>query len=382
MLVPTPTDPRLALKEHPLRVLLVDDQRIVGEAVRRMLAGRTPEIEFRHCMDPHAALPMAIEFSPTLILQDLMMPGVDGLDLVRAFRENEATRRVPIIVLSSKEEAVTKANSFAAGANDYVVKLPDKIELLARIQHHSDAFVLRLQRDEAYEVLVRQQRELEELLDKVSEEKQKSENLLLNILPEAVASELKEFGKVRAMRFDLAGVLFADFCDFTALSQTMTAEVLVSELNDCFSNFDRIAKAHGVEKLKTIGDGYLCVAGLPSPRPDALLSLVRVGVGIRDFIAARRRERVAAGSQYWDVRVGMHCGPLVAGVVGLHKFAYDVWGNTVNIASRLESAGAAGRINISQEFRAQLPPTAVCSPRGLVAVKGKGDVEMFFLESL
>jgi adenylate cyclase len=382
VIIPSLTDPRLALKEHPLRVLLVDDQRIVGEAVRRMLAGRTPEIEFRHCLDPHAALAMAIEFSPTLILQDLMMPGVNGLDLVRTFRENEATCRIPIIVLSSKEEAVTKADSFAAGASDYVVKLPDKIELLARIQHQSDAFVHRLQRDEAYEVLSRQQRELEDLLVKISEEKQKSEKLLLNILPEAVASELKESGNVRAMRFSLAGVLFADFCDFTALSQTMTAEELVWELNECFSNFDRIARAHGVEKLKTIGDGYLCVAGIPEPRPDALHSLVRVGMEIRDFIVARRREKMAAGSQYWDVRVGMHCGPLIAGVVGLHKFAYDVWGDTVNTASRLESAGAAGRINISQEFRAQLPPTAVCSPRGMITVKGKGDVEMFFLESL
>lgn len=382
MIVPSPTDSRLTLKEHPLRVLLVDDQRIVGEAVRRMLAGRTPEIEYRYCVDPHSALAMATEFSPTLILQDLMMPGVDGLDLVRAFRENEATRRVPIIVLSSKEEAATKADSFAAGANDYVVKLPDKIELLARIQHHSDAFVHRLQRDEAYEVLVRQQQELEELLVRVSEEKQKSENLLLNILPEAVASELKESGHVRAMRFSLAGVLFADFCDFTALSQTMEAEELVLELNECFSYFDRIARAHDVEKLKTIGDGYLCVAGVPAPRAGALLSLVRVGFEIRDFIAARRKERIAGGRRYWDVRVGMHCGPLVAGVVGLHKFAYDVWGDTVNTASRLESAGVAGRINISQEFRAQLPPTAVCVPRGLVAVKGKGDVEMFFLESL
>jgi adenylate cyclase len=382
VIVPSPTDPRLVLKEHPLRVLLVDDQRIVGETVRRMLAGRTPEIEYRHCADPHVALAMAVEFSPTLILQDLIMPGVNGLDMVRAFRENEVTRRVPIIVLSSKEEAVTKADSFAAGANDYVVKLPDKIELLARIQYHSDAFVHRLQRDEAYEVLVRQQQELEELLVRVSEEKQKSENLLLNILPEAVASELKESGNVRAMRFSLAGVLFADFSDFTALSQTMTAEELVSELNECFSSFDRIARAHDIEKLKTIGDGYLCVAGVPAPRPDALLSLAKVGIEIRDFIAARRKERMAGGRRYWEVRIGMHCGPLVAGVVGLHKFAYDVWGETVNTASRLESAGAPGRINISQEFRSHLPPTAVCVPRGLIAVKGMGDVEMFFLESI
>jgi len=379
--VPT-MDPRLGIHEHPIRVLLVDDQRIVGEAVRRMLSGHTPEIEFRLCLNPDAAIDMAGEFGPTLILQDLIMPGVDGLDLVRAFRANEGTRRVPIIVLSSKEDAVTKADSFAAGANDYIVKLPDKLELLARIEHHSDAFVHRLQRDEAHRILLRQQEELEQLLVKVSEEKQKSERLLLNILPEAVASELKESGSVRAMRFELAGVLFADFCDFTAIAQTMNADELVSELNECFSKFDCITIEHGVEKLKTIGDGYLCVAGVPAFRPDALVSLARVALEIRDFIAVRRREKITGGSQYWDVRIGIHCGPLVAGVVGLRKFAYDVWGDTVNIASRLESASAPGRINISRDFRVQLPAGAVCEPRGLVSVKGKGEVEMFFLDSL
>jgi len=184
------------------------------------------------------------------------------------------------------------------------------------------------------------------------------------------------------MGFELAGVLFADFCNFTAISQTMTADELVAELNECFSAFDRITVAHGVEKLKTIGDGYLCVAGVPEPRPDAMLELTRVGLEIRDYIAARRKEKIAAGMQYWDVRVGLHCGPLVAGVVGLRKFAYDVWGDTVNLASRMESAGAPGRVNISAAFRAQLPESAVCEARGAIAVKGKGEVEMFFLDSL
>jgi class 3 adenylate cyclase/phosphoribosyl 1,2-cyclic phosphodiesterase len=358
----------LGLKQHQLRVLLVDDQRMVGEAVRRMLMGHTPEIEFKFCADAASAVAAANEFAPTLILQDLIMPGVEGLDMVRAFRANAATADVPIIVLSSKEEAATKAESFAAGANDYIVKLPDRIELLARIQHQSAAYVNRLERDEAYA--------------KVQEEKQKSDALLLNILPEAVATELKESGNVRAMGFELAGVLFADFCNFTAISQTMTADELVSELNECFTAFDRITTAHGVEKLKTIGDGYLCVAGVPEPRPQALLELTRAGLEIRDYIAKRRKEKTAAGGQYWDVRVGLHCGPLVAGVVGLRKFAYDVWGDTVNMASRMESAGAPGRVNISAEYRAQLPAGAVCEPRGAIAVKGKGEVEMFFLDSL
>jgi adenylate cyclase len=231
-------------------------------------------------------------------------------------------------------------------------------------------------------LLLQQQELLGQLFEKVSEEKQKSEKLLLNILPEAVASELKEAGVVRATRFELAGVLFADFCDFTAISHTMSADELVFELNECFSGFDRITMAHGVEKLKTIGDGYLCVAGVPESRPDSLVSLARAALEIRDLIAGRRREKMAGGSRYWDVRIGIHCGPLVAGVVGLHKFAYDVWGDTVNLASRLESSGAPGRVNISDEFRAHLPGDAACEPRGLIAIKGKSEIKMFFLDSL
>ena len=369
-------------KERAVRVLLVDDEHSVAETLRAMLADHAPEIEFLFCHDPHAAVAMAAEFAPTVILQDLVMPGADGLELVRAFRAQEATRAVPIIVLSSHEDAVTKTDAFVAGVNDYILKMPDRVELLARIRHQSEAFVHRLQRDEAYDALLNHQLELTELLETMAEERKKSEKLLLNILPEAVASELKESGTVRAVRFDQAGVLFADFCDFTSLSQTMTPEELVADLNECFTHFDQITRAHGVEKLKTIGDGYLCVAGIPTPRPDALLSLARVALEIRDFIAARRKERMDRGGLSWDVRVGMHCGPLVAGVVGLHKFAYDVWGDTVNIASRMQSAGTPGRVNISHEFHTQLPESANCVPRGRIAVKGKGEVEMFFLDSL
>src|SRR4051794_22849735 len=143
--------------EHHLKVLLIDDQRIVGETVRRMLAGLTG-LEFRFCSDAAIALQEAEAFSPTVILQDLVMPGADGIEMVRAFRQNPSTASTPLIVLSSKEEALTKAEAFAAGANDYLVKLPDKVELVARIQYPSNAYILRLQRDEAFAVLEAQQR--------------------------------------------------------------------------------------------------------------------------------------------------------------------------------------------------------------------------------
>jgi sigma-B regulation protein RsbU (phosphoserine phosphatase) len=147
----------IALTEHHIKVLLVDDQRIVGETIRRMLAD-IPGLEFKFCSDPALALQEADAFSPTVILQDLVMPGVDGIEMVRSFRANASTAATPLIVLSSKEEATTKAEAFAAGANDYLVKLPDKLEIVARIRYHSNAYILRLQRDEAFAVLQEQQR--------------------------------------------------------------------------------------------------------------------------------------------------------------------------------------------------------------------------------
>jgi sigma-B regulation protein RsbU (phosphoserine phosphatase) len=147
----------ILLTEHHIKVLLVDDQRIVGETIRRMLAD-IPALEFRFCSDPAIALKEADAFGPTVILQDLVMPGVDGIEMVRSFRANPSTASTPLIVLSSKEEATTKAEAFGAGANDYLVKLPDKLEIVARIRYHSNAYILRLQRDEAFAVLQEQQR--------------------------------------------------------------------------------------------------------------------------------------------------------------------------------------------------------------------------------
>jgi phosphoserine phosphatase RsbU/P len=153
----TATPAPISLTEHNIKVLLVDDQRIVGETIRRMLAD-IPGLEFKFCSDPTIALQEADAFSPTVILQDLVMPGVDGIEMVRAFRANASTAATPLIVLSSKEEATTKAEAFGAGANDYLVKLPDKLEIVARIRYHSNAYILRLQRDEAFAALEEQQR--------------------------------------------------------------------------------------------------------------------------------------------------------------------------------------------------------------------------------
>jgi class 3 adenylate cyclase len=172
--------------------------------------------------------------------------------------------------------------------------------------------------------------------------------------------------------------MFADFSGFTKVAAQLSPEEVVSELNECFCHFDWVIAKNGCEKLKTIGDGYLAVSGL-TPRPDAAMRLLRSAFEIRDFMAINYAERTAAGYPAWQVRIGLHLGPLVCGMVGVQRPAYDVWGDTVNTASRIESAGEAGRINASRQFFTRVAHAVRGEERGEVVCKNKGPVEMLFI---
>ena len=349
------------------RVLLVDDQAMIGEAVRRLLAGQA-DIAFEFCHDADAALDVAAAFQPTIILQDLVMPGIDGLDMVRRFRSASATAQVPVIVLSGKEEAVVKAQLLDAGANDYLVKLPDQVELLARIRVHSDAYRRLLERNEAFAALERSMADLRR-------EREKSERLLLNILPETIAARLKDGEATIAESFPTVTVLFADLCGFTEFSQHAEPRQLVAMLDEIFSAFDHLAHAYGVEKIKTIGDAYMAVAGLPVPRADHAAAVADMALGMLDAFRRVMNTRSLA----LEVRIGIHSGPVVAGVIGRHKFTYDLWGDTVNSASRMESHGEPSRIHVSQATRDLLGKAYRFADRGEITIKGKGPMPTSFL---
>jgi adenylate cyclase len=349
------------------RVLLVDDQAMIGEAVRRMLADQ-PDITFEFCGDADLALDAALAFRPTVILQDLVMPGIDGLDMVRRFRSVAATAQVPVIVLSAKEEAVVKARLLDAGANDYLVKLPDPVELVARIRVHSDAYQRLLERNAAFAALERS-------LADLKREQEKSERLLLNILPEKVAERLKNGEASIAESFACVTVMFADLAGFTDFSQHVDARHLVAMLDEIFSTFDHLARAHGVEKIKTIGDAYMAVAGLPVPRDDHAEAVAVMALGMQEAFRGVMRARGCA----MELRIGIHSGPVAAGVIGRHKFSYDLWGDTVNLASRMESHGEPSRIHVSQATRDLLGASFRFADRGEITVKGKGTMPTYFL---
>jgi class 3 adenylate cyclase len=197
------------------------------------------------------------------------------------------------------------------------------------------------------------------------------------VLPEPIAERLKTEPGVIAEHYDAVSVLFADIVGFTARSAVMAAADVVKLLDQVFSAFDRIADVEGVEKIKTIGDAYMLVGGLPKPRPDHLAAVARTALALRDEVA-----RIAAlpGQDWLEVRIGIDSGPVVAGVIGRRKFIYDLWGDTVNTASRMESLGPPGEIQVTGRVAAALGPEFAVRPRGTIEVKGKGPMQTFLLD--
>ena len=214
---------------------------------------------------------------------------------------------------------------------------------------------------------------------KIKAEKQVSENLLLNILPEDVAKELKANGSVDARLFDNVTVLFTDFVNFTSAGEQMTPKELVAELHSCFKAFDEITSKYAIEKIKTVGDAYIAVSGLPVSNLGHGLEIVKAALEIRDFIAKRKME---IGDKAFDIRIGINSGTVVAGIVGVKKFAYDIWGDTVNTAARMEQYSLPGKINLSANTYELVKDAVICTARGVIQVKNKGELNMYFVEGL
>ncbi len=239
-------------------------------------------------------------------------------------------------------------------------------------------FQYRLSRLKKAKVVLEQK--VQERTVELNEEKEKSERLLLNILPKETADELKEKGYADTRNYDNASVLFSDFKGFTNLTEQMNSDDLVRMLDSAFKAFDRNCDRFGVEKIKTIGDAYMCATGIPNEDHDHATKMVSFA---REMIAVMNelnKDNLANGLPAWDIRIGIHSGPLIAGVVGEKKFAYDIWGDTVNLASRMESSGEAGRINLSESTYELIKQAHKCTPRGKIQAKNKGELEMYFLE--
>jgi adenylate cyclase len=215
----------------------------------------------------------------------------------------------------------------------------------------------------------------------INNEKDRSDKLLLNILPAETAEELKLNGFAEARQFDMVTVLFTDFVGFTKVSETLSAKELVNEIDHCYKNFDRIISDHHIEKIKTIGDSYMCAGGLPVPNTTNPADTVKAALRIQQFMLDLKAARQKAGQPCFEIRIGVHTGPVIAGVVGTKKYQYDIWGDTVNLASRMESSGEPGKVNISQTTWQHVKEQFRCVYRGKIVAKNKGSLDMYFVEN-
>lgn len=266
------------------------------------------------------------------------------------------------------------------------------IKHLNFLQLLTNIIVTAIEKERMAGELLRKETERRELMEKQNEilegivhertkelraEKDESERLLYNILPEELAEELKRKGSTTPMRYDEATVLFTDFKNFTLTSAKISPKKLVNELNEIFQAFDFITEKHSIEKIKTIGDSYMAVCGLPRQSEFHAVQVVRAALDMAQFIEHRKKSKDFS----WEMRLGVHSGPLVAGVVGTKKFIYDVWGDTVNIASRMESNGVPGKVNVSEKTFQQIKKYFECKYRGKKEAKGKGKMKMYLVES-
>jgi len=227
--------------------------------------------------------------------------------------------------------------------------------------------------------------ELREKNEIITLEKKRSDDLLLNILPLETANELKINGKATARHYEMATVLFTDFKDFTILSETLSPIDLVDVIDMCFCAFDTIIEKHGIEKIKTIGDAYLCVDGIAHDIPEEYKhnpsNAIDAAFEILDFMEQTYKKREAEGLPFFKIRIGLNSGPLVAGVVGRKKFAYDIWGDTVNTAARMEQNSEPGKINITSKTHSMVEDNYIFTHRGKIEAKNKGNIEMYFVDS-
>jgi adenylate cyclase len=216
------------------------------------------------------------------------------------------------------------------------------------------------------------------VLDK---QKDQIENLLLNILPKEVAYELQTSGRSKPRQFNEVSILFTDFKGFTAIADKLSPGELVEHLNECFIEFDSIMEKYNLEKIKTIGDAYMCAGNIPSQDPNHVYKIIKAGIEIQSFMEKYNRQRMDKNLQPWEIRIGVHVGPVVAGVVGKKKYAYDIWGSAVNIASRMESNGTPGKVNISAFTYELIKDSFECTYRGKVNAKNLGDLDMYYVEN-
>ncbi len=397
----------------PRTIVMAEDSRMQARVLEQALESRGYVVHWGRT--GVEALELVRRHRPTLVVSDVEMPEMDGHELCRAIKADPGLRSTPVLLLTSLAKTSDILTGLRNGADAYVTKPYDPPQVLDRIEHllaHAaapDSQGERLTLEYAgetmhldvtrrqllnllistYENVIWQNGQLAEMRDRLQEAGRQLEaslartrDLLHLVLPREIADELADRGRSEPKHFDAVTVLFTDFVGFTRVAETMRPRDLIDDLDDYFRRFDTLAARFGMEKLKTIGDAYMAAGGVPRPNATHAVDGALFALALRRCAADVARERGDRGLPSFGIRIGLHTGPLVAGVIGTQRFTYDVWGDTVNTASRMETTGEAGRINVSDTTRRLVEPWFVCEPRGRIEVKNRAPVEMFFLERL
>ncbi|ACY14448.1 adenylate/guanylate cyclase domain-containing protein [Haliangium ochraceum] len=365
--------------DAPGRVILVDDSPVVRDVVSERLADSGWIV--RVASGGAEALELVRDWQADVVVCDLHMPDIPGLDVIGQILQIDRT--LPVVVLSGDDDLGAVLRAVRGGAFDYVLKHDRDLQSLdtaveravahARLVRENQRLTHAL--EEANRELGRHIRELRAQHGLVARAQARSASLLRNILPEAIAERLMDEGETVADGFDAVTVMFADVVGFTRLAALRPPIEIVELLHNIVSRFDVLSERYEVEKIKTIGDAYMVAAGLPRPRADHAEAVAEMALEMLEVVAAVSEQT----STPLSIRIGMHTGPVVAGVIGTKKFSYDVWGDTVNVASRMEASSVPGRIQLTDETRHLLMERYEFEERGPIAVKGKGLVRTWFL---
>jgi len=349
-------------------ILVADD----SEAVRTIIVLMLGSLGYKHiteAVDGQDAIEKLHQKEFDLLVLDIEMPRLDGYGVLATLKEDPVLRHLPVIVASGLNDLEAVVRCIDLGAEDFLPKPVNSVIMRARIAASLERKRLR-DLEQIRLIELHWEKQL------LAVEQEKSERLLLNILPASIAGRLKQGEQTIAERYSDVTVLFADLVGFTTLVKHTDPVELVGLLNDLFSRYDRIAGRLGLEKIKTIGDCYLVVGGLPEARPDHPEAVANMALEMLDVLEqfnAERRTKLR-------LRLGMHTGPVVAGVIGNQKFAYDLWGATVNLASRLQTSGVPNRIHLSADTGELLRHKFRLAERGAIACKGIGKVRTCLIE--
>lgn len=325
-----------------------------------------------------------------VVVTDQRMPNMTGVQFLQHIPNDFDSIRIILTGFSDMESIIEAINT--GQVYRYITKPWDKDELKITIDNAIETVMLRRNNKKLISELQEHNEQLEEKVKERTKEieKQKelietakiqSEALLLNILPADIADELKKFGKSYARKHDQVSILFSDIKGFTAIAESLSPVKLVTQLDEIFGAFDNIIAKYGMEKIKTIGDAYMCASGLPQSDTENAIKAVKAGLDMQHFIKEFGLANKIQNLPIFEIRIGINTGPLVAGVVGLKKFAYDIWGDAVNLAAQMEHNSEVGKVNISGETYSLVKDHFNCTYRGKIEAKSKGQVDMYFVDS-